>query len=139
MARTRQRLANTRHRNRGAMRPNISKFRFRRGRKTKHLGDPLQARTLIRLAPTRPPSVLLTVLCVCVGFTFFRKVVRIRQPVFTQHFVPMFNVGKGNGITKGAGIGRSRVVSLAKLSIERTTRTEDGRTDGRTEGNVYST
>ena len=67
------------------------------------------------------------------------EVVRIQHLGFTQHLVHMFNAGKGNGITKGAGIGRSRVVSLAKLSIERTTRTEDGRTDGRTEGNVYST
>ena len=60
------------------------------------------------------------------GFTFYRKVVRIRQPAFTQHFVHMFNVGKGNGITKGAGIGRSRVVSLSCALNGRGQRTDGG-------------
>ena len=44
------------------------------------------------------------------------EVARIQHLRFTQHLVPMFNAGKGNGITKGAEIGRRE----AKLSIERT-------------------
>ena len=44
------------------------------------------------------------------------EVVRIQHLGFTQHLVRMVNAGKGNGITKGAEIGRRE----AKLSIERT-------------------